>query len=217
MEVKSSWLLEPADRGYLRAAVFLGLGCNAARREDLVDYHLSRDTHFQILPDQVSPEVIAGWKSDFYRWIVQCGFREIVEFTCLFLDRLYDTALHLHKQHSTAKWQAFHRKGLHGKIDTLQKEFQISCRYPASLASVYSIRNCLVHRLGLVGPEDIGSTGNLTLSWIGVKMLYQGEDGKEYEIPDLGRPGTPPWQVPCAGGIAAAWREKTRPTVIWCG
>ena len=209
MEVKSSWLLEPAERGYLRAAVFLGLGCNAARREDLIDYHLAKDTHFKILPDDVPSDTIATWKSDFYRWIVECGFREIVEYTCLFLDRLYDTTLHIHKQHSEAKRQVFNRKGLAGKIETFNKEFHISCRYPDSLASVYAIRNCLVHRLGLVGPEDIGSTGKLTLSWIGAKTFFQGEDGIEYEVPDLGRPGTPPWKVPCAGGLAVAWREKT--------
>ncbi len=209
MEVKSSWLLEPAERGYLRAAVFLGLGSNAARREDFIEYHLAKDTHFKILPDIVSAETISVWKNDFYRWIVEGGFREIVEYTCLFLDRLYDTALHIHKQHSEAKRQTFNRKGLPGKIETLKREFQISCRYPDALASVYATRNCLVHRLGLVGPEDIGSAGKLTLSWIGVKMLFQGEDGKDYEVPDLGRPGTPPWKVPCAGGIAVAWREKT--------
>lgn len=211
MEIKSSWLLEPAESGYLRAAVFLGLGCNAARREDFIEYHLTRDTHFKILPDDVPADTIAVWKNDFYRWIVECGFREVVEYTCLFLDRLYDTALHIHKQHSETKRQAFNRKGLPAKIEILKKEFQISCRYPDSLASVYAVRNCLVHRLGLVGPEDIGSTGRLILSWIGVKTFLQGEDGKEYEIPDLGRPGASPWKVPCAGDLAIAWREKTLP------
>ncbi len=210
MEIKASWIFQPVEVGYQRAAVFLGLGCNAARRPDFTDYLLTRESGFQLLPDTVSPDTIAEWKEQFYRWIVTGGFREIVEFTCIFLDRLYDCSMRIHKQHSGKAFDAFARKGIPGKIDALRDQFGISCRYPSALASIYAVRNCLVHRVGVVGPEDIKNGGQLSLSWIATKAIFQGEDGKEYDMPDLEDPKSKPWPVPCAGGVALMWGEKTR-------
>ena len=193
--------------GYRRAAFFMGLGCNAARRDDLIDYHLDHATKFRLLPESIEPEALKHWKEEFYRWIVTCGFREIVDHTGVFLDQVYEAVSILvdHKRNAP-KLRKFQRGGLKDKVETLRNQYRISCRYPETIASVGLVRNCLVHRLGLVGPEDTGTAGVLILKWFGLKMIFRGENGTDYPGPDITNPAALPWTTPCEGTIAAQFQ-----------
>ncbi len=204
IEIKLDRILETAMVGYRRAAVFMGLGCNAARREDFIDYHLDHATNFKVLPESVDSATLKEWKSEFYQWSVSNGLREVVDFTNVFLDQVYEAAAILieHRRESK-KLKKFQHSGLGEKLDFLKNRFGLSCRFPDAVASVGKVRNCLVHRLGVVGPEDVGASGGLVLTWFGMEMIYVGDDGTEYPGPQIAQPNGPDWRIPCPGTFAA--------------
>jgi hypothetical protein len=200
-------MLETMMVGYRRAAVFMGLGCNAARRADFVDYNLDHATNFRLLPESVDAGTLNQWKEEFYQWTVSGGLREVVEYTSVFLDQVYEAiSIMVDHKHDPKKLRRFHLGGLKDKVDRLASQYGISCRCPEAFASVGPLRNCFIHRLGIVGQMDAGAAGALTLTWFGFKMTFCGNDGTEYPGPDITDPAALPWTAPCEGMLAARFQ-----------
>ena len=195
-------IAETARVGFARAAVFTGLGCNAALRPDVIEYHLDHATRFRVLPETVPAEMMKEWKGELYNWTVASGLRDIVDFTNRFLEQLYEalSIATLHRRDAKAL-KRFDKGGLKDKIASLEAEFGIHCRYPDTLVSIGAVRNCLVHRLGIVGPQDLDASGQLTLSWFGFVLQIKGEGGLEIPGPSLAGPsGGPEMPIPVSPG-----------------
>src|SRR5207244_1806116 len=92
----------------------------------------------------------------------------------VYLEHCYDVCLvmeYVTKQptgsrdgsHMKARLKAFRKLGLPAKFDKLGSEFQMTTDLRDHVISVNTVRNCLVHRLGVVRPEDAGNAGVIEL------------------------------------------------------
>lgn len=195
-------IIAGAKKGIRRSAVFMGLGVNAADDSEARAYHLVNDTNIQILPNEVTVDVIKSWKSDFRLWIVICGFRELVDHLCVFVDRLYKVSTLIKRTYEAKDYAKFERLGLDAKIDKLKAATGISCTHGDALSSFYPIRNCLVHRLGIVGDKDVEKNATLDFFYLRMASIFQLESGGVIEIPDIFAPDSPPFTTPESGMLA---------------
>jgi hypothetical protein len=181
---------EIAQRGVRRAAVFMGLGLNAAYEKDFKDYRLSKITKVELVGSGASDEQIERFKKDFSYWIIGNGLREMTETFNIFLDRLHNAclvlklvkvgSLSIHEAKAAAK--KFHRGGLSDKLVTLKKEFGIEPNNFAYLISINKARNCLTHRRGIVGEPDVGEDRELHLKWRGIEVFIKTPAGEEIPL-----------------------------------
>lgn len=209
IEVPLSKILETAQLGFRRAAVFMGLGCNAANRTDFVDYQLDHASGLRLLPEKVDDKVLAEWKSEFYQWTVSNGLRELLDFTNVYFDQIYEAAFIYHERRRDAKsFEKFQRLGLRDKVVQLSSKYDLGCRYPETLESVGAVRNCLVHRLGIVGEADVDANGQLILKWFGVNFIFDDKQGRRHALPDITAPGADAWTSPSEGILSAQFGIK---------
>jgi hypothetical protein len=177
-------IIENAKTGIRRSAVFMGLGVNAADNPEAQKYQLVEETRMQLLPSEVSSEVIRDWKLEFRSWVVAGGFRELVEHLCLFFDRIYDVSRMIQKTHNLKDKKKFERAGLDEKIKLLEAQIGIRYIHGDALASFYPLRNCLIHRLGVVSAKDVSDGGTLDFSYLRMKLVFTAESGSVIDLPD---------------------------------
>jgi hypothetical protein len=172
VDVNLSRIRQIAETGVNRASLFMGLALNAADREDVTDCSLHSQS--PMAPKTGRPADMKRFRSEFKRWIVHCGFRELIEAFNLFLDRIYEACcvMALSKTRMTSqemrkRINSVKDKGLPGKHRELIEQFGVSTRYIDDLKSVSKARNCLAHNIGVVTDRDVGDDGNLVLTWHG--------------------------------------------------
>jgi len=76
-----------AHVGVRRATIFMGLGLNAAHKEDFNDYELSKlpvipsqtDLPIELIPRGLPVERVQEFKKEFATWVTACGMRELLE------------------------------------------------------------------------------------------------------------------------------------------
>ena len=197
-----------ARKGINRSAVFMGLGVNAADHDELLDYHLTRDTTFRILPDNVSDETLAEWKKEFRIWVVGCGFREMVDRLCVFLDKTHLVLRMIDKSNSKKTIKDFEYLGLRKKIEYLECELGFTFKFSEQLASFAETRNCFVHRLGHVGQLDLKCVDPLALRFMRFECVFTTDSGVESNLPDFFDPQTLPVYLPESGLFGLKWSEK---------
>ncbi len=73
----------------------------------------------------------------------------------------------------------FHRKGLPNKLTYLKEEFGVTSEFSEHILSLNKIRNCLVHRQGVVSDLDVDETGILKAKWNSFDGNAISPDGKE--------------------------------------
>ena len=198
-----------AIKGLRRSAIFLGLGVNAADREDLKEYHLTNETTIRILPESVSDQDLGEWKKAFRVWIVGNGFREIIDWLCVFYDRTYLACCIIDRSNEEQKIEKFNHMGMVKKIATLKKEFGVGSRFDGQLSSFYPIRNCFVHRLGRVGKEDIKNGTPLCIRFQRFQLVFIAPSGTKIIVPDAFDPKFKGFISPEeGGGLGLKWSEK---------
>jgi hypothetical protein len=192
-----SLMVQPALLGITRAWVFMGLGVNAALDPDYDKFSLPDVPYIQLLPDNLPNDTVEGIKREFAVWIVSNGLRELIETWDVFLDRLYHAALSgeywqqsrhapsLSPDSFTKRANAFPRKGTSEKLVMLRDQFGISLQFQPEIESIKQARNCLTHRMGVVGPEDVDTGGLLMVCWRSPELFGRNEDGSEF-VPSLG-------------------------------
>jgi len=181
---------EIAHRGMRRAAIFMGLGMNAASNESFKDYQLSRITGVELVSPNATDEQIVEFKKEFSYWITGNGLRELLETFNIFLDGLHESCLvmqgiklkNLTEQEARDKRKKFHYIGLPDKLVILKREFQIAPENLEYLLSINKARNCLTHRRGIVGQPDVGADGKLHLKWRGIDLFIKTPAGEEITI-----------------------------------
>ena len=150
----------------------MGLGINAAKSNHCNDYELSHITGYTLVPPKADSDTIQHYKEEFELWIIENGFRELLERFALFLDSIHYHALILKisyegiEQAKCKKLQeTFEKKGVGGKLKLLEKNFNMNFQYAHYLETLTIARNCLTHRLGVIGEKDCNSTDNFELKW----------------------------------------------------
>ncbi|MCL4690012.1 MAG: hypothetical protein KJ007_15725 [Burkholderiales bacterium] len=180
---------ETARKGVRRTAVFLGLGINAALDPALRKYELSDISPIHLVPSNVPEETIAHFKTEFGRWVVANGLRELIETFALFLDRTHNACLFMasHKGkisfEDATQWQpAFHHKGIEDKLKVFQNRFGVKPNHPEHLSTIQQVRNCFTHRHGIVGKQDCDDGDELTLKWMGFDIFIETPTGETIDL-----------------------------------
>jgi hypothetical protein len=186
LDLDQMW--EPVAVGVRRAYVFAGLGTNAARHPDVNDFHLPGLIKFSFVPLRATPELLAEYKRHFESWILAMAFREMLEAYGVTLDSLYRACLLteatiMRQFVSKARPRKFDHAGIEGKLEIMEKEFEIPSHTRPYLASLNQLRNCLSHRMGIVGPQDCNGAGKLILLFAQWEYLVRHDDGSETAIP----------------------------------
>lgn len=185
VNVDFSSLQEIAGRGIRRTALFLGLGINAANNPVVKEYVLEKESPLHFLPENVDEKTLANFKNEFSRWIVACGFRELIETFTVFLDGVYGACLAISSNMSPVSISVFRTKtkkfryaGIETKLSRLEEEFNVKIEKPDYLVLISKARNCLTHRLGIVGTEDCDDNGKLIVKWMGLEIYAENPSGE---------------------------------------
>lgn len=179
-----------ALKGIRRAYVFMGLGLDAASDSSVTNVHLGQGTRVQIVPQEISGNVLANYKASFAGWITANGLREIVESFGLFLNRVYFACLLISTSGMADKEgdnrkraKSFEWLGEHKKLNRLSKEFGVTSALATHIQSLNTVRNCLTHRWGIVHETDCNEPGKLVVSWARHEIVAQPESGEEIVFP----------------------------------
>lgn len=175
--------------GVRRVGAFLGVGTHAAANATADTVVLAdTETNIRLFPSPVPEAVVEEVKTEFRLWIEACAFRELCEVLEVYLTQLYSFASFMRASTDgriPSGFQlvipnAFDRRGLTAKLKTLEDDFAISSRYSNFLGTLWDARNCLVHRRGYVGAQDLNDGDRLTIRWIGLTTKFI-ENGTEIE------------------------------------
>jgi hypothetical protein len=128
-------------------------------------------------------------KDEFGLWILQNGFRDVVEGLQEFLEeaRVVCAALALGpRSRAPAGWdppfrresqagQAFHFLGLERKLDKLRADYGVGLtdELQRAVLSINQARNCLAHRRGVVGPADFNEMDTFRLRWRALHFILK--------------------------------------------
>lgn len=188
-----------AHKGVRRAVIFMGLGLNAAHREDFLDYELSKipssigERRFPIefFPEALPTERVNYFKAEFARWIQDCCLCDLLEHHALFLDKIHLHALVVYRSlgkltgnDDPEKLHNKHRhEGIPGKHKTLRERFEIDPTYSSIIDQLYEARNALTHDFGVVLPKRCDANGAFVLGWPKFNFIGIGKErGKEIPL-----------------------------------
>jgi hypothetical protein len=133
-------------------------------------------------------EVQQTWRG----WILANGFRDISELLGESLEIAHTilaraSALRANRRQTkltddsdAAAASRFHSSGFPTKLDFLSTEFgfSIPSNFRVYGLSINAVRNCLVHRNGLVQGRDLKGAEALVLHWQPLKIIVVGKDGE---------------------------------------
>ena len=186
VEIDGHKILDIALRGVRRAAVFMGLGINAARDSRFREYELAHITGLELVPTGVEDKVIDKFKDEFQLWIIESGFRELLERFALFLDSIHYHSLLLAVNHSKISQRDaeklnkdFEFKGVAAKLIQLDETFGMKFKHAHHLETLAKARNCLTHRLGIVGDKDCNNDNHFELKWQSMDFSIEAPDRDE--------------------------------------
>ena len=112
-------------------------------------------------------------KTEFQEWCLRNGFRDSVETISVFLEECHLTCALLdarencqikiedYNQIVSEKKKRFHKMNFPTKITFLRENFSISSSLEKHVLSLNKVRNCLVHRSGIVGQQDLNTDNEL--------------------------------------------------------
>jgi hypothetical protein len=177
--------------GIRRAAIFMGLGLNAARREDFKDYELSKipipdgtnHTPTVLVPPGADDKTAQEYKKHFAEWVVASGLAEVLEHFGLFLTVMHQHALAIYKVRGIGKdigdfaqaQQRFHENpGIKSKLDTLAQRFGIATEHADWICQLYRLRNAITHNIRTIGDKQLDHAGELVVRWYALEMFVEG-------------------------------------------
>ena len=185
-----------AFTGVNRVWVFMGLGVNCANYVLSMNFNLPDAGYLRLMPDELPEATLREAKAEFGTWIVSNGLREAIDTFDVFLGQAYSAALTIEAWDAGRAEQEvdtgslrerakkFSRLGTANRLARLERDFNITAEYASDVNSVRRARNCLTHRLGVVGHEDVGGDGVLVLQWHTIELFGVNHDGSEF-VPSL--------------------------------
>ncbi len=149
-----------------------------------------RGDFFQFQPSGNTRLSLEGARAASQEWHVLHALREALEVASTFLEEarrccaLYRLAtlenpLGSDLHHVDSESRQFHRLGLPLKIQRLREEYGVQSAFGSHIVTLNDARNCIVHREGIVTGMDVGSDGQLTVSWSRLALMARSPDGLE--------------------------------------
>lgn len=179
-------LAEISLKGIRRTSVFMSFGINSARDKSFKDYQLPRETTFRVMPDNLSDDQIEEFKKHYEHWIISCGLRELIETFSVYLCRIYKVCLKsaLHKKAIVVekphdKIKSFEWKGVEKQLKNLRQLFAVETSKEKYIKSINQARNCITHRRGIVGVEDLSGDSNLKITWWALDFNIETPNGEK--------------------------------------
>ncbi|MFT3732845.1 MAG: hypothetical protein QM780_15730 [Hyphomicrobium sp.] len=185
-------LKQIADLGHTgirRAAIFMGLGLNAANRPDFKEYQLTeipryaKTIGYKII-GPVDDARIEQFKATFADWIVACGLREILEHYGLLLARLHHEAMIVLQTRDLLKYLGdpatlqrnhFENPGLAAKFQDLRARFKIETKFEEQITQLYKLRNIIDHNFQTVTDKPLNAENKFVVSWEAFDVFGVGE------------------------------------------
>lgn len=127
-------------------------------------------------------EVLAGTLEEIHGVLSVWRFRQSQDLTRPFTLRQW-------KEEVEGRNERFHVAGLPEKLDILAAtyDFHLDNALVEVARSINAVRNCLVHRNGVVGPKDVRDQQALVLRWRAFDLVLTTADGSE-KVVELGVP-----------------------------
>ena len=207
-------ILDVALKGVRRASVFMGLGVNAALDEQFKAYQLSVITNIQLVPENVSDETLSHFKDEFRIWVEAAGLRELSETFASYLDALHHACLVLKTVQAKAstskieeKQSSFAMEGIPNKLNILRQRFSVEPEHSSYIVSIGRARNCLAHRRGIVGVNDLRDDKELEIMWLGMDMFVETPSGEKHYLNEPLKEGI---YLPNGGTVKIQFVERKR-------
>ncbi|HWP37465.1 MAG TPA: hypothetical protein VNL18_07935 [Gemmatimonadales bacterium] len=140
-------------------------------------------------------------RNEWNRWILTNGFRDVSEAIHTTLEEVQTVLAHWElasiqtagKQVKVSDWndivvargRRFHKLGLPDKLEFLATKygFAIDADLARRALSINAVRNCYVHRKGVVHPQDVTANDNLTLEWRALTIIGTSPKGEQELVP----------------------------------
>lgn len=188
-----------AVRDVRRVVHLAAIGLSANPPEGQLANLDTRTLHYVFDPPTSSDE-IQSFNDEYERWVLEAGFRELAEITSGLLEEAFTVRSYWHlgalqeqagrvtladvDNVVTEAGVGFNRLTLPDKLARLRSEGVHSDVDLASMVlSINAVRNCLVHRRGIVGDKDLDSSGSLTLRWLGMSLRVRHASGVIEDAP----------------------------------
>lgn len=203
-----------AVKGVRRTALFMGFGINAASNPDFKQYELAKITSLEFIEPISDEKTLNAFKTEFGRWVIGNGLRELMETFCVFLDEIHFVCLLIAVTKGIISNEQFHKQnmkfrhsGLKDKLGYLDSDFGITIVDSGYLLTVNQARHCLTHRRGIVGNEDCLDNKELLVKWRGIDTYAETKSGEKISLFPMPEGGV---LLPEGGRIMAAFSERTR-------
>lgn len=163
---------------------FSKVATDCAQEKEFDEYY--EFTQFQIASNHVLKFNEA--KKIFHLWCLKNSFKDCVENLKLFLDdcHLVCELLAFRKNDQIVgtdfnrivgpNRKKFHRKGLPKKIIILRDDFSVYSQTEEQVMSLNKVRNCLVHRGGIVQQEDLNTEKELVAKFRELQLIVMSPD-----------------------------------------
>jgi len=178
-----------AVKGVRRTAIFMGLGINASNDPDFKQYELVKFTSLEFIEPISDEKTLTHFKTEFERWIIANGLRELIETFCVFLDEIHLVCLlvtissgQISKDQFQSQNTKFRHFGLKDKLKHLNDDFGVATGQSDYLMSINQARHCLTHRRGIVGSEDCFNEKELIVRWNGIDTYAETPSGERISL-----------------------------------
>jgi len=120
-------------------------------------------------------------KTEFDTWCLKSGFTDAVDYLSVFLEecRLV-VSLHSLGSNTTGaaldrarfeERESFHWLGTRRQIKFLRERYDVSSPLQEHVLSLIDVRNCFVHRHGIVGNDDLNDSERMTIKWYAIHTI----------------------------------------------
>ena len=133
-------------------------------------------------------------KTKFQEWCLRNGFRDSVETISVFLEECHlacslldarencQIKIEDYNQIVSEKQKRFHKMNFPTKIEFLRKKFSVSSSLEEHVLSLNKVRNCLVHRSGIVNQQNTNSDNELIAKFREIQFLVLSPDRTDERI-----------------------------------
>ncbi|BBK38300.1 hypothetical protein STAQ_33780 [Allostella sp. ATCC 35155] len=161
-----------------RANIFLGIALSGFGQRHNLDHRTVERFKFETLNRDLSEgekeHVFGEWRN----WTINCAIRDLIDAFSIYETRIYELDQLISaggvgiRSKISANSKKFDRHSVSEKWTRLSKSFELPVKYAQHFNSFRALRNCLAHRLGVVGLEDCeGDPPRLRLSWVAPEMV----------------------------------------------
>lgn len=206
--------------GINRAYIFMGFAVNSARDPNLQDFEVPDGSIYSLVFDDLNDDTRSKLKAEYASWAISNALRDMIEYFDVYLDKVYGLLLEVEdwkarKDGTDAglvkmrdRRRKFRFAGTSKKLDYMRSEFGIQVEFSEDLETIKKARNCLTHRIGIVGEEDLNHGGALKATWRVTELYGFSLDGSEFIPPQ----NKFPMIMPSGSPVMMRQKQKSKRT-----